>query len=120
MFLCKDEPGRIVRFIYHLADGREVLLLDNYYIDISQVNSWYAIPYIFECTAPFGAELLQVYASNEKFAPLSIRLMDGYRVIQERDNDIDSTALSLSTRGLRTKPQDWLVEKYLWITTVGK
>merc|ERR1711916_368372 len=70
-----------IRFIYHTADGSKVLLLDNYYIDASNVNKVYQIPEEFECTAPFGVETLQVNAQSAKFTPLNVREEYGYAFI---------------------------------------
>ncbi len=72
-----------VRFIYYLADGSSVLLLDDYYIGIDKVNKVYQLPDEFICSQPFGVELLQVNAQTEKFEPLITKLVDGYRYITE-------------------------------------
>ena len=73
-----------IRFIYHLADGKRTLLLDNYYIDESKVNMVYQIPEEFVCSAPFGAEFLQAFARTRRFEPLSTSDVDGYEIIDEK------------------------------------
>merc|ERR1711916_40037 len=101
-----------IRFIYHAADGSKVLLLDNYYIDASNVNKVYQIPEEFECTAPFGVETLQVNAQSAKFTPLNVREEYGYAFITD-----DLEEVIAKTRGFKKKEKVMLAEKRLMITT---
>ena len=102
-----------IRFIYHAADGSKVLLLDNYYIDASNVNKVYQIPEEFECTAPFGVETLQVNAQSAKFTPLNVREEYGYAFITD-----DLEEVIAKTRGFKKKEKVMLAEKRLMITTM--
>ncbi len=77
-----------VRFIYHLADGTSVLLLDDSYIGIDKVNKVYKLPDEFICSEPFGAEMLQVNAQTEKFEPLLTQKKHGYNFITNNLADI--------------------------------
>ena len=72
-----------IRFIYHQADGTQVLLIDNYYIDNLKVNKVYELPDEFECTEPFGIETLQLNAQTNQFPSLQIKEKYGYVFIQE-------------------------------------
>jgi hypothetical protein len=72
-----------VRFIYYLADGSSVLLLDDFYIGIDKVNKVYQLPDEFVCASPYGVEVLQVNAQTEKFEPLLTKTVDGYRYITD-------------------------------------
>ena len=47
-FVRLNLPG-YVRFLYHLADGKRALLLENYFIDAGKVNVAYELPQEFEC-----------------------------------------------------------------------
>ncbi len=72
-----------VRFVYYLADGSSVLLLDDFYIGVDKVNKVYQLPDEFICAEPFGAEMLQVNAQTEKFEPLLTQQKYGYNFITE-------------------------------------
>ncbi len=103
-----------IRFIYHLADGKRVLLLDSHYIDESKVNKVYTIPQEFICDAPFGGEFLQVFACNEPFETLDTIRRDGYDILKEDLNKILS-----STRGMKlVNPKLLQVESRIAVTTM--
>ncbi|HYF68449.1 MAG TPA: hypothetical protein VD884_09940 [Ohtaekwangia sp.] len=103
-----------VRFIYHLADGSKVLLLDNYYINRDNVNLVYELPYTFECAEPFGVETLQVNAQTAMFEPLTTHHADGYEFIDENTEQI-----LVKTRGFKRKDDEILkAEKIMVITTM--
>jgi hypothetical protein len=103
-----------VRFIYHLADGSKVLLLDNYYINRDKVNQVYELPYTFECAEPFGVETLQVNAQTEMFEPLTTKNESGYEFIQENTEQI-----LVKTRGFKKKEGEVLkAEEIMMITTM--
>ncbi|PIB36338.1 hypothetical protein BFP72_13505 [Reichenbachiella sp. 5M10] len=106
-----------LRFIYHLADGSQVLLLDDYYISREYVNKAYQLPDVFECAEPFGFETLQLNAQTTPFAPLNTREEYGYKFI------LDGSAVVLQkTRGFkRSTDQEVLrAEKRINITTMSR
>lgn len=108
-------PGYI-RFLYHLADGKRTLLLDNYYIDESKVNMVVQIPQEFECDEPYGAEFLQAFARTDRFEPLETVESDGYKVLKE-----DLEKFLASTRGMKNvKPGTMQVETRVVMTTMEK
>lgn len=72
-----------IRFVYHLADGRRALLVDNYYIDQSKVNVVYPIPGEFECDEPFGAEFLQGFARTDPFEAVQTEKVGGYDILKD-------------------------------------
>jgi len=104
-----------VRFIYHAADERRVLLLDNYYLNEQQVGKPFTIPQAFECTPPFGAELLQINVQSAPFEQLRTSREEGFDFIAE---SLDKTLLK--TRGFRKKPKLLQAEKRISITTLPK
>ena len=108
-----------IRFIYHLADGARVLLLDNHYIDQSKVNKVYEIPEEFVCAPPFGAEVLQVFASTAEFEKAETKNVDGYDVLVE---DLDK--FLVKTRGMKKIKDDQKkilqAEQRIVITTMAK
>ena len=105
-----------VRFVYYLADGNKVLLLDNQYIDQGKVNKVYQIPYSFVCSDPFGVENLVLNAQSIEFKPLNIREEGGYKFI---DDDIKK--IISATRGFKVvNKDDAVAEKRLTITTLSK
>jgi hypothetical protein len=105
-----------VRFIYHLADGSSVLLLDDHYIGIDKVNKVYQLTDEFVCSEPFGVEMLQVNAQTEKFEPLITKLVDGYRFITD-----DLKAIIEKNRGFKKLDSDKVLktEKRMVITTMA-
>jgi hypothetical protein len=87
-----------IRFLYILADGRWTLLYDDYYIDESKVNQAIEIPEKFECSQPFGAEMLVLIARTEKFEPLETIEEDGYYFINREPILPQATARSLASQ----------------------
>lgn len=115
VFVRLNLPGYI-RLIYHLADGKRVLLLDNYFLDAAKVNTAYELPHEFECDAPFGAETLQAFASTEMFEPLATRSADGYDYLEE-----DLAKALVKTRGMKKAKLGALkAETRLVVTTMEK
>jgi hypothetical protein len=72
-----------VRLIYVMADGSKVLLLDNKEIKEEQVGKAIEISPAFECSEPFGKEILLLNAQTQPFLPLKTNLKDGYTFINE-------------------------------------
>ena len=115
LFLRVNKPCYI-RFIYYLADGSKVLLLDNYYIGIDKVNKVYELPEKFVCAEPFGAELLLVNAQTEKFQPLNTQKQYGYEFILD-----DVPKILASSRGFKKLEEGVMkAESSIVITTMGK
>jgi hypothetical protein len=103
-----------IRFIYHLADGSRVLLLDNYYIGKDKVNKVYEIPDKFVCAPPFGVETLQLNAQTKPFGPLNTVEQYGYQFIRD-----DLKKVIQATRGFkRVEETDLTAETRLVITTM--
>jgi hypothetical protein len=105
-----------IRFIYHLASGQRTLLLDSYYIDDSKVNKVCQIPPggEFECDAPYGSEVLQVFARTEQFDPVVTVDKDGYKFLQE-----DLKQFLVATRGFKAvKQQVMQTEQRVTITSM--
>lgn len=105
-----------LRFLYHLADGRRTVLIDDYYIDESKVNQVYPIPEEFECDSPYGAEVLQAFARTGSFEALETVQMDGYKFLKE-----DLGQFLSSTRGMKKVKQGVLqTETRVVMTTMEK
>lgn len=105
-----------LRFIYHLADGSQVLLLDNYYLNRDLVNQVYELPYEFECDEPFGVETLQLNAQTEPFEDLNTVREYGYDFITENPSETIT-----KTRGFKRKADDVMkAEQRLIFTTMRK
>jgi hypothetical protein len=107
-----------IRFIYHLASGGRTLLLESYYIDDSKVNKVCQIPPggDFECDAPYGSEVLQVFARTEDFEPVATVEKDGYKYLQE-----DLKKFLVATRGFKpVKQASMQAEQRITITTMEK
>ncbi|MFA6034115.1 MAG: DUF4384 domain-containing protein [Myxococcota bacterium] len=115
LFVRVNQPAYI-RFIYHLADKKRALLLDNYYIDSAKVNIVYQLPDEFEVDAPFGSEVMQIFASTDKFPALETVDESGYKILS---GDLKSALVK--TRGLKkAKQQTQVAEKRINLTTVEK
>jgi hypothetical protein len=105
-----------LRFLYHLADGRRTVLLDDYFIDESKVNQVFPIPDQFVCDAPYGAEILQAFARTETFEPLETVKAEGYSFLKE-----DLGKFLSSTRGMKKlKPSTLQTETRVVMTTMEK
>lgn len=105
-----------LRFIYHLADGSQVLLLDNYYINRDLVNQVYELPYEFECDEPFGVETLQLNAQTVPFESLYTKREYGYDFITE-----DPIETITKTRGFKRKADEVMkAEQRLIFTTMRR
>lgn len=112
-----------VRLVYVLADGRKVLLENDYEIKPGQENQYVRIrPDLpFDCSAPFGMEYLLAYAAEEAFCPIPrspdktvyLRTEDGYdlfvgsipEVIKastctKRGTPVAEDRIQITTRGL--------------------
>jgi hypothetical protein len=121
-----------IRLLYILADGRRTLLPvdpdtsklhDNYYIDQSRVNHAVQIPAEFECTSPFGAEMLVVIARTRPFEPLDTVELNGHYFLVA-DSPKDAAAKARGIRGMKLrkqKPEDiQQTEAKIVITTMEK
>jgi hypothetical protein len=116
IFARVDRPSHL-RIVYHLADGRRALLVDNLYIDESKVNQVYQLPDEFEVDAPFGAETLQASAATRPFPKLGTRMEDGYPILLD---GLD--VANAKTRGLKKVDNSELrqAESRVVITTVER
>lgn len=72
-----------LRFIYYMADGSKVLLLNDYYISSDKVNQVIQIPDHFVCAEPFGIESLVLNGQTEVFPKLNTNFHDGYNFIED-------------------------------------
>ena len=76
------------------------LLIDNFYIGPSQVNSPVVIGN-FRCVPPLGTEFLFVAARTEEFPEIETRQEDGYRFLVSQDAETATQSVrSFPTRGL--------------------
>lgn len=99
VFTRVNQPAYL-RLLYILADQRRTLLVDNYHIGPSQINSNVEVGE-FVCVPPFGTELLVVAARTEEFPPIKTREENGYVFLA--DQDAESAARSF--RGLQRIPK---------------
>jgi len=105
-----------LRVIYHFADGKQVLFFDNYHISNSQANQIIEIPGKFECSEPFGVEILQMNAQSEEFKPLHTYTESGNTFIQD-----DLNKVLANTRGFKPIGNKGLkAEKLVTVTTIGE
>lgn len=105
-----------LRFVYYMADGSKVLLMNDYYIGSDKVNQVVEIPESFVCAEPFGNEMLAVNAQTEPFQKLNTRDQDGYTFIND-----NVTEVVAKTRGFKKATNQALNgEKRLNLTTLKK
>ena len=79
IFASVNQPAYL-RMLYTLADQRRTLLIDNFYIGPSEVNSAVAIGN-FRCVPPLGTEFLFVAARTEEFPEIQTLQENGYRFL---------------------------------------
>ena len=99
IFARVNQPAYL-RMLYTLADQRRTVLIDNFYIGPSQVNSPVAIGN-FRCVPPLGTEFLFVAARTEAFPEVQTRQENGYRFLVNQDAEtVTHSVRSFPTRGL--------------------
>ena len=98
VFARVNQPAYL-RLLYTLANQKRTLLIDNYHIGPSQIDSDVEIDE-FLCVPPFGTEFLIVAARTEKFPPIETYEENGYIFLV--DQDAESAARSF--RGLQRIP----------------
>lgn len=102
-----------LRLLYHFQDGRDVLLLDNFEVNSTNVGREVKLPQLFECTPPFGQEYLICFAADRPFDKIDFIISDGYKFIQ---NKLENTLIV--TRAF--KQESKIVEDKIQIVTRGK
>jgi hypothetical protein len=103
-----------IRFIYHMANGKRVLLFNEYYMDASKVNIPYEIPQTFISMPPFGSEVLQIIAQTERFTQFKTQSQDGFEYIID-----DLQTIVQQTRGMKKEKPDLMqAEERITITTM--
>jgi hypothetical protein len=107
-----------VRAFYHAADGRKYLLTGeaDLKIEPSRVNSIVQIRMV-ECAPPFGAEILQAFATTGAFESIRTKYVEnGFYELQEKVEDA-----MIATRGIKKLAgASGLVEKRVVVTTVAR
>ena len=88
-----------IRLLYILADRQRTLLYDDLYIDQSKVNRVVEVPEEFECSEPFGAEMLVCLASTVPFEKMATVEVDGYLFIKGASAEV----VAKSARGFKRK-----------------
>jgi hypothetical protein len=105
-----------LQMVYHLADGKRALLFNNYFIREADVNHAVALPDTFVVAEPLGVEVLQVFASTEKFPQVRVSNWQGYEVLAE-----DLGTYVAQVRGLKKQQKSLeLAETRVTITTMPK
>ena len=98
IFASVNQPVYL-RMLYTLADQRRTLLIDNFYIGPSEINSTVEIG-DFRCVPPLGTEFLFVAARTEEFPEIQTRQENGYRLLVNQDAETVTQSVR-SFRGLQ-------------------
>lgn len=110
-----------VRFIYHMADGTKVLLLDNYTLNANQVNKTVKVSQEFQCAPPFGIETLQAFAkTGRNFEPLNTTEQQGYFFINDDIETINTKnrKVNIENSEIEGAEEVAFAEKRVLITTL--
>ena len=115
-----------VRLLYILANGQKTLLVDNLQINLESINRPLLVNDLleidFECTSPFGAEMIIGVARNYPFDTIETTERDGYIFI-DTDNPKHLANITRGTKGFkRRKRNDESIqqtETKLILTTVA-
>ena len=115
-----------VRLLYILANGQKTLLVDNLQINLESINRPLLVNDLleidFECTSPFGAEMIIGVARNYPFDTIETTERDGYIFIGT-DNPKHLANITRGTKGFkRRKRNDESIqqtETKLILTTVA-
>lgn len=112
----KANQSCYTRFIYHLADGNKVMLLDNFVVSEDNINKLIQVEPEFYCAPPFGIEALQLIAQTKPFKPVKTYTVDGYTFIDE-----ELETFLEKTRGFKPKEEgEGKAERILIITTMQR
>ena len=99
IFARVNQPAYL-RLLYTLADQRRTLLIDNFYIGPSEVNSAVGIGN-FRCVPPLGTEFLFVAARTEKFPEIQTREENRYHFLVNQDAETATQSIrGFPSRGL--------------------
>ena len=105
IFASVNQPAYL-RLLYTLADQRRTLLVDNFHIGPSEINSAVEIG-TFRCVPPLGTEFLFVAARTGKFPEIQTRQENGYRFLVNQDAETATQSVrSFSKRGLIPEPDE--------------
>ena len=115
-----------VRLLYILANGQKTLLVDNLQVNLESINRPLLVNDLleidFECTSPFGAEMIIGVARNYPFDTIETTERDGYIFI-DADNPKHLANITRGTKGFkRRKRNDESIqqtETKLILTTVA-
>ena len=106
IFARANQPAYL-RLLYTLADQRRTLLIDNFYIGPSEINSSVRIG-TFRCVPPLGTEFLFVAARTEKFPEIQTREENGIRFLVNQDAETATQSVRSfpKTRALIPEPDE--------------
>jgi hypothetical protein len=105
-----------LQLVYNMADGKRVLLYNNYYVDQSKVNHAIVLPDTFVVAPPLGVEVLSVFASTETFPEVRVKRWEGYDLLEDSLEQYVS-----GMRGLQKKRKAAeMAETRVTITTIAK
>lgn len=87
-FLIKASRPSYIQLINVWADGSKLLLLDNYFVGVSQVNRFIELPFEWETACPCGAEYIYAMASDSPHNIPKTRNESGFMFIEDPLSDI--------------------------------
>jgi len=111
--LTKVSRPSYIQLINVWADGSKLLLLNNYYVDISQVNKYVELPFEWETACPCGVEYIYVMASDSPHYVPETRNEEGFLFIEQ-----SLTEVLDKQRGFKRVPDKRISEGSLILTTV--
>ena len=111
--LTKVSRPSYIQLINVWADGSNLLLLDNYYVDETQVNRYIELPFEWETACPCGVEYIYVMAAvNPHKIPATVD-RDGFLFIQDAIEEVLD-----QQRGFKQVSGEGVSEHSLILTTV--
>ncbi len=110
--LTKVSRPSYIQLINVWADGSKLLLLDNYYVDISQVNRYIELPFEWETACPCGVEYIYVMASENPHQVPDTTDQEGFMFINGPLSDV------VKERGFKRVAGEGVSESSLILTTV--
>ena len=99
-----NQPAYL-RLLYTLSDQRRTLLIDNFHIGASEVNTPVEIG-TFRCIPPLGTEFLVVAARTEKFPAIQTRVEGEYNLLVDQDAESAAQSFRGLPRGLQLIPEE--------------
>lgn len=105
MYFRVNQPSHL-RLSYILSDGTKILLIDDFYIGLDQVNQVVKAPFSFVPSPPFGVErmIITAYSKEPPSVATTSKTIDGETYDNVIEDELDE--MMAKTRGIKIKSNE--------------